>query len=106
MILLSLPGAYGPNSILVPDSYYSPHHRIQAWDFARSNIPDIWNAQKNVVVKECKIHNDASVDISKDGQILVTLLPSGRLSVTTMLGKSTITTPEPTAKTNQLMNLC
>uniref|UniRef100_A0A8D8UE64 Activating molecule in BECN1-regulated autophagy protein 1 n=1 Tax=Cacopsylla melanoneura TaxID=428564 RepID=A0A8D8UE64_9HEMI len=79
-------GAYGPNSILVPDSYYSPHHRIQAWDFARSNIPDIWNAQKNVVVKECKIHNDASVDISKDGQILVTLLPSGRLSVTTMLG--------------------
>ncbi|KAL1457954.1 hypothetical protein WDU94_008134 [Cyamophila willieti] len=79
-------GAYGPNSILVPDSYYSPHHRIQAWDFARSNIPDIWNSQKNVVVKECKIHNDASVDISKDGQILVTLLPSGRLSVTTMLG--------------------
>lgn len=46
------------------------------------------SAEKNVVVPECKIHNDASVDISKDGSIIVTLLPSGRIShITTMLGE-------------------
>lgn len=43
---------------------------------------------KNVVVSECKIHNDASVDIANDGTILVTLLPSGGyLNVTNRLGK-------------------
>lgn len=44
-------------------------------------------AEKNVVVRECKIHNDASIDISSDGKLLTTLLPSGRINVTTMLGK-------------------
>lgn len=44
---------------------------------------------KNVVVGECKIHNDASVDVAKDGTILVTLLPSGGyLNVTNRFGKS------------------
>lgn len=37
----------------------------------------IYLALKNVVVNECKIHNDASVDIANNGSILVTLLPSG-----------------------------
>lgn len=49
----------------------------------------IISALKNVVVGECKIHNDASVDVAKDGTILVTLLPSGGyLNVTNRLGKS------------------
>lgn len=43
-------------------------------------------ADKNIVVGVCKIHNDASVDLSKDGQLLVALLPSGRVSMTTLLG--------------------
>lgn len=44
-------------------------------------------ALKNVVVSECKIHNDASVDVATDGTILVTLLPSGGyLNVTNRLG--------------------
>lgn len=43
-------------------------------------------ADKNIVVGECKIHNDASVDLSKDGRLLVALLPSGRVSMTTLLG--------------------
>jgi activator-of-BECN1-regulated-autophagy protein 1 len=43
-------------------------------------------AEKNVVVAECKIQNDASVDISNDGRLLVTLLPTGRLRSTDMLG--------------------
>lgn len=39
-----------------------------------------------MIVAECKIHNDASVDVSNDGCLLVTLLPTGRLSSTAMLG--------------------
>lgn len=50
-----------------------------------------WNIitdEKNIVVSECKIHNDGSVDISSDGTLLVTLLPSGGyLNVTNRLGK-------------------
>lgn len=43
---------------------------------------------KNVVVSECKIHNDASVDVASDGSMLVTLLPSnGYLNITNRLGK-------------------
>lgn len=45
-------------------------------------------AEKNVVVRECKIHNDACIDISSDGKLLTTFLPSGRINVTTMLGKT------------------
>lgn len=40
----------------------------------------------NIVVSECKIHNDASVDIASDGSMLVTLLPGGYLNVTNKLG--------------------
>lgn len=81
----------------------TPNHRIQAWDMSNGSIPDISNrklrlcnnmdliifllAILNVVVSECKIHNDASVDLSSDGTILVTLLPSGGyLNVTNRLG--------------------
>ena len=39
--------------------------RIQTWDFCRGDIPDISNGEHNIVVKEAKIHNDASVDISE-----------------------------------------
>uniref|UniRef100_A0A1B6BX04 Activating molecule in BECN1-regulated autophagy protein 1 n=4 Tax=Clastoptera arizonana TaxID=38151 RepID=A0A1B6BX04_9HEMI len=77
---------FGSSSVFLNDTPVSPHHRIQAWDFSKYNIPDISNVDKNIVVSECKIHNDASVDVSHDGRMLVTLLPSGRLSITTMLG--------------------
>jgi len=46
-----------------------------------------FSAEKNIVVRECKIHNDASIDISTDGKLLATLLQSGRINVTTTLGK-------------------
>lgn len=42
-----------------------------------------------MVVAECKIHNDASVDVSNDGRLLVTLLPTGRMG-TAMLGMGLI----------------
>lgn len=82
----------------------APSHRIQMWKFSCNNIPCISNrkfyftvkrqilfiyvlAVKNIVVSECKIHNDASVDVAKDGSMLVTLLPSGGyLNVTNRLG--------------------
>ena len=82
--------------------------RIQTWDFSKGDIPDISDSQHNVVVKEAKIHNDASVDISEvviiaemeiidifqssvknlipqDGSLLVTLVPSN-LPMTTVVG--------------------
>ncbi|XP_054282896.1 activating molecule in BECN1-regulated autophagy protein 1-like isoform X2 [Macrosteles quadrilineatus] len=77
---------YGPSSVILTDTPMSPHHRIQAWDFSKYKLPDLGNAEKNIVVNECRIHNDASVDMSKDGRLLVTLLPSGRQSMTTLLG--------------------
>ncbi|XP_069677207.1 uncharacterized protein [Periplaneta americana] len=73
------------DSFIITDAPMSPNHRIQAWDFSKLSIPDISN-EKNVIVAECKIHNDASVDVSSDGRLLVTLLPTGRLSSTAMLG--------------------
>merc|ERR1712079_56783 len=60
-------------------------HRIQTWDFASGNIPDISNSEENIVVKEAKIHNDASVAVSEDGSLLVTLVPSN-LPMTTVVG--------------------
>ncbi|CAG9864366.1 unnamed protein product [Phyllotreta striolata] len=65
----------------------SPNHRIQCWDASDWSVPNIGSPTRNLVVGECKIHNDASVDIAKDGTILVTLLPSGGyLNVTNRLG--------------------
>jgi activator-of-BECN1-regulated-autophagy protein 1 len=48
-----------------------------------------FSAEKNVIAAECKIHNDASVDVSNDGRLLVTLLPTGRMG-TAMLGMELI----------------
>ncbi|XP_046987687.1 uncharacterized protein LOC124591436 [Schistocerca americana] len=76
----------GPDTVIITDAPMSPNHRIQAWDISKFHIPDISNAEKNVIVSECKIHNDASVDVSKDGALLVTLLPSNRMCITAMLG--------------------
>ncbi|XP_017769522.1 PREDICTED: uncharacterized protein LOC108557506 isoform X2 [Nicrophorus vespilloides] len=65
----------------------TPNHRIQVWEFSKDNIPNIREATKNVVVRECKIHNDASVDYATNGTILVTLLPSGGyMNITNRLG--------------------
>jgi len=67
----------------IPSSHLT--HRIQTWDFWGSGIPDISLREHNVVVKEAKIHNDASVDISEDGKLLVTLAPCN-LPMTTVVG--------------------
>lgn len=51
-------------------------HRIQFWDFTKLDIPDITNANQNIVVPHCKLHNDASCDISQNGALLATFVPS------------------------------
>ncbi|XP_077296059.1 uncharacterized protein LOC143918181 [Arctopsyche grandis] len=55
-------------------------YRIQAWDFTRGDLPDISDVNKNVVVRECRIHNDANIDISADGRMLVAILPAHRMA--------------------------
>ncbi len=59
--------------------------RIQAWDFFHGDIPDITNDSANIIVREAKIHNDASIDLSEDATLLVTLVPSN-LPMTTVVG--------------------
>ena len=75
----------------IADQHNNPYsmpytiHRIQAWDFSKCDIPDLTDTESNIVVPEAKIHNDASVDISEDGTLLVTLVPSN-LPTTTVVG--------------------
>ncbi|XP_023943943.1 uncharacterized protein LOC112050050 [Bicyclus anynana] len=64
---------------ILSDALPAPSHRVQAWDFTTGNTPDIADSTKNVVVQRCRIHNDASIDISKDGRLLVALHPVPRL---------------------------
>ncbi|XP_078041387.1 uncharacterized protein LOC144472302 isoform X2 [Augochlora pura] len=54
-------------------------YRVQAWDFSTGETLDITNNEKNVVVRSCKIRNDATLDISPDGKLLTTMYPSGGL---------------------------
>ncbi|XP_047987246.1 activating molecule in BECN1-regulated autophagy protein 1A-like [Leguminivora glycinivorella] len=67
------------DSGILSDALPAPAHRVQAWDFTTGDTPDIADSTKNVVVQRCRIHNDASIDISKDGRLLVALLPVPRL---------------------------
>ncbi|OWF43913.1 Activating molecule in BECN1-regulated autophagy protein 1 [Mizuhopecten yessoensis] len=53
-------------------------HRIQAWDFTKCDIPDITDPTVDVIVPHCKLHNDASCDISQDRTLLGTFVPSHR----------------------------
>ena len=60
-------------------------HRIQSWDFDKGHIPDLRDSSSNLVVNEARIHNDASVDLSEDGSILVKLITSN-MPMTTVVG--------------------
>ncbi|GBP66568.1 Activating molecule in BECN1-regulated autophagy protein 1 [Eumeta japonica] len=72
-------GAGGHEAAFVSETLGAPTHRVQAWDFTAGCPPDIHDNTKNIVVQRCRIHNDASIDISKDGKLLVALLPVPRL---------------------------
>ncbi|KAF4525630.1 hypothetical protein B566_EDAN001229 [Ephemera danica] len=63
-------------------------HRIQCWPFMDGNVlPDISNPQQYLVVANCRINNDASVAISRDGRLLVALVPSPRPGGHSKLGE-------------------
>ncbi|RWS08620.1 activating molecule in BECN1-regulated autophagy protein 1-like protein [Dinothrombium tinctorium] len=51
------------------------NYRIQCWNFSRYELPNLKDAQANLVVPKCRIHNDASVDISTSGDLLACLVP-------------------------------
>jgi len=53
-------------------------HRLQWWDFSQVKLPDLKNSDSHVIVPSCKIHNDASCDISSDGRLLATFVPSAQ----------------------------
>ncbi|CAG0896680.1 unnamed protein product, partial [Darwinula stevensoni] len=49
-------------------------HRIQMWDLSPGHpLPPIHLQEKNVVIKCCQLYNDASIDISSDGNMLVAI---------------------------------
>ncbi|XP_076757138.1 uncharacterized protein LOC143427116 [Xylocopa sonorina] len=67
----------GHVSALVSDFSENTTYRVQAWDFSKGEIPDITNSYQNIVVRNCKIHNDASISISSDGKLLAVRFMEG-----------------------------
>ncbi|KAL9955565.1 hypothetical protein ACROYT_G036903 [Oculina patagonica] len=53
-------------------------HRLQWWDFSQVKLPDLKDSESHVIAPSCKIHNDASCDISSDGKLLATFVPSAQ----------------------------
>ncbi|XP_062572845.1 activating molecule in BECN1-regulated autophagy protein 1B-like isoform X1 [Saccostrea cucullata] len=53
-------------------------YRIQAWDFTKCCIPDLTDTKSNIIVQHCKLHNEASCNLSQDGTMLATFVPSHR----------------------------
>ncbi|XP_055888898.1 activating molecule in BECN1-regulated autophagy protein 1-like isoform X2 [Biomphalaria glabrata] len=62
------------DEIAVASNIVPQTHRIQRWDVSKCVVPNITNATANIIVKHCKLHNDASCDMSKDGTLLVTFV--------------------------------
>ncbi|XP_015428682.1 PREDICTED: activating molecule in BECN1-regulated autophagy protein 1-like [Dufourea novaeangliae] len=57
------------------ETFESGHYRVQAWDFSNKETPDITNYNKNIVVRECGISHDATIEIFLDGKLLIAVLP-------------------------------
>ncbi|GFR23844.1 activating molecule in BECN1-regulated autophagy protein 1 [Trichonephila clavata] len=53
--------------------------RIQVWPFHPNKLPEIFDANRNIVVEECIICNEAAIDISKDGRKIVVIVPDLRM---------------------------
>jgi activator-of-BECN1-regulated-autophagy protein 1 len=51
-------------------------HRIQRWDLSKGEVPEISDANRNVVIPFCKLHNDATAEISQDGKLMSVFVPS------------------------------
>ncbi|KAF1386301.1 hypothetical protein PFLUV_G00093230 [Perca fluviatilis] len=66
------------NRSAVASNIANTTYRLQWWDFTKFDLPEISNASVNVLVPNCKIYNDASCDISADGQLLAVFIPSSQ----------------------------
>ncbi|RUS83945.1 hypothetical protein EGW08_008300 [Elysia chlorotica] len=53
-------------------------HRIQRWSVLTDMVPHISDPSANVVVRNCKLHNDASISLSRDGKLLAAFAPTHR----------------------------
>ncbi|XP_076652594.1 uncharacterized protein LOC143358934 isoform X2 [Halictus rubicundus] len=67
-----------------PNFYAVQRYRVQAWDFSNGKTPDITDYDKNIVVRNCNIRNDATIDISSDGKLLTAMTLARRYQVTTI----------------------
>ncbi|XP_048069930.1 activating molecule in BECN1-regulated autophagy protein 1 isoform X8 [Ursus arctos] len=77
--LVSAIGAViGDGQSAVASNIANTTYRLQWWDFTKFDLPEISNASVNVLVQNCKIYNDASCDISADGQLLAAFIPSSQ----------------------------
>lgn len=75
----AIAGAFlGRGEIAVATNIINLTHRIQRWDFRKLELPDLTDISDNVIVSHCKLHNDASCDISQDGRLLATFVPTNR----------------------------
>uniref|UniRef100_A0A8C6PN63 Autophagy/beclin-1 regulator 1b n=1 Tax=Nothobranchius furzeri TaxID=105023 RepID=A0A8C6PN63_NOTFU len=68
----------GDGQSAVASNIANTTYRLQWWDFTKFDLPEISNASINVLVPNCKIYNDASCDISSDGQLLAVFIPSSQ----------------------------
>uniref|UniRef100_A0A3B4T5G4 Autophagy/beclin-1 regulator 1b n=1 Tax=Seriola dumerili TaxID=41447 RepID=A0A3B4T5G4_SERDU len=68
----------GDGQSAVASNIANTTYRLQWWDFTKFDLPEISNASVNVLVSNCKIYNDASCDISADGQLLAVFIPSSQ----------------------------
>ncbi|XP_051540754.1 activating molecule in BECN1-regulated autophagy protein 1A-like isoform X2 [Myxocyprinus asiaticus] len=68
----------GDGQSAVASNIANTTYRLQWWDFTKFDLPEISNASVNVLVPNCKIYNDASCDISADGQLLAVFIPSSQ----------------------------
>ncbi|CAI9736865.1 serine-rich adhesin for platelets-like [Octopus vulgaris] len=75
----AIAGAFlGRGEIAVATNIINLTHRIQRWDFKKLELPDLTYISDNVIVPHCKLHNGASCDISQDGSLLATFVPTHR----------------------------
>lgn len=75
----TLAGAFMANGeASVASNIVNLTHRVQRWDFSGAQIPVISDPTVNVVIPCCKLHNDATAEISQDGKLLAMFVPSHR----------------------------
>lgn len=60
---------------MAPSPTASSNYRLQCWDFSIETIPNITDPQSNVITHRCRIDNDSSIDISRDGSLIACFVP-------------------------------